>query len=465
MARHFLKPYATLIGFVTRVVDLVIIFLAAYIAHALIFGHFAPLPQHYLIATFLGLFIAFFYLNIVKVYLPIRVINLYKYFSLVTLAWTLIAVSLAFLAFLTKTGNWFSRLWFIYWLSLSYALSILVRIIAVSFLRFIRNRGHNLRRIVIIGTRPNAEHLLSILFDAKGSGYAVAAIMTDEDVPAHTTVQQVPIQSISNNLEQYIQENDIDEIWIAMQVGDMKKLDHILGELRFSTANIKLVPYITKLHLLNHSVSELAGMPILHLRNTPMEGGNKWLKSLEDKILALFILLLISPILLLLTLAIKLTSRGQVFYRQERVSWNNKKFKMIKFRTMPADAENKSGPVWAKQGESRATIVGGFLRKTSLDELPQFWNVLKGDMSIVGPRPERPIFVEQFKQEVPGYMQKHMVKAGITGWAQIHGWRGDTNLAKRIEYDLYYIENWSLWFDIKIIFMTLYKGFFHKNAY
>jgi len=162
---------------------------------------------------------------------------------------------------------------------------------------------------------------------------------------------------------------------------------------------------------------------------------------------------------------IKLLSPGPIFYKQERIGWNNEVFNIIKFRTLPIDAEHQSGPVWAQKGEQRATPIGNILRKSSLDELPQFFNVIKGNMSIVGPRPERPHFVEQFKDEIPGYMKKHMVKAGITGWAQVNGWRGNTDLHKRIEYDLYYIENWSLWLDIKIIVLTVFSGFMHKNAY
>ncbi len=196
-----------------------------------------------------------------------------------------------------------------------------------------------------------------------------------------------------------------------------------------------------------------------------MQGHARLLKAVEDRALAAGILLMIAPLMAMIAVAVKLSSPGPVFYRQERMSWNNRTFQMLKFRSMPVDAETGSGAVWAKAGENRATRVGAFLRRTSLDELPQFINVLKGDMSIVGPRPERPVFVHKFKHEIPAYMKKHMVKAGITGWAQVNGWRGSTDLHKRIECDLFYIENWSLWFDIKIVIMTLFKGFVHKNAY
>ena len=184
---------------------------------------------------------------------------------------------------------------------------------------------------------------------------------------------------------------------------------------------------------------------------------------LEDKVLALLILLVISPVMLAVALGVKLSSPGPVFYRQERVGLNNRSFGMLKFRSMPVDVE-KDGVRWGGATDKATTRFGQFIRQTSLDELPQFLNVLWGDMSIVGPRPERPMFVEQFKNEIPDYMKKHLVKAGITGWAQVHGWRGDTDLKTRIEFDLFYIENWSIWLDLKIIFLTVFKGFLNKNA-
>ncbi len=189
----------------------------------------------------------------------------------------------------------------------------------------------------------------------------------------------------------------------------------------------------------------------------------KILKRIEDIMLSMIILVIVSPIMLILAIGIKTTSRGPILYRQTRVTLNNKNFEMLKFRSMPINTE-KNDVQWGNSQEKVKTKFGQFIRVTSLDELPQFLNVLKGDMSIVGPRPERDIFIKSLSKEVPGYMNKHLVKAGITGWAQINGWRGDTSLKKRIEFDLYYIKNWTLWFDIKIIFLTIFKGFFNKNA-
>jgi putative colanic acid biosynthesis UDP-glucose lipid carrier transferase len=227
-----------------------------------------------------------------------------------------------------------------------------------------------------------------------------------------------------------------------------------------------MVPDMSSLRMLNQSVSQIDGIPIINMSVSPMQRGNLLAKWLEDKVLSILILLLISPLMLIISLAVALTSPGPVFYTQERISWNGKRFKMLKFRTLHLDADTQNGaPVWGNARSKKTTPIGAFLRKTSLDELPQFINVLKGDMSIVGPRPERTVFVDQFKHEIDCYMKKHLVKAGITGWAQINGWRGDTCIKTRVDYDLYYIEHWSLWFDPKIILLTLRKGFIHSNAY
>jgi putative colanic acid biosynthesis UDP-glucose lipid carrier transferase len=227
---------------------------------------------------------------------------------------------------------------------------------------------------------------------------------------------------------------------------------------------IRLVPDIYGFHLFNHSITEVAGMPVLNLTDTPLSGVNSSLKRVEDVLLAAFLLVLSTPLWLLIAIGIKASSRGPVLYRQERVTWNGQRFQMLKFRTMPVDAEASSGPIWSNGQASRATPFGAFLRRFSLDELPQLLNVLSGDMSMVGPRPERPEFVAQFRRDIPGYMQKHLVKAGITGWAQVNDLRGDSDLTQRIQYDLYYIEHWSVWFDLGIIALTLWHILTSRNA-
>ena len=257
----------------------------------------------------------------------------------------------------------------------------------------------------------------------------------------------------------------IDQVWIALPLRAESRVREILTLLREHAVEIRFVPDIFGFHLLNHSLTEVAGLPVLSLTATPMAGSARLVKALEDYALGAVVFALALPMMTLIALGIKLTSPGPVLYRQARVTWNGEHFEMLKFRTMPVDAERTSGPVWLRRGEARATRFGALLRRLSLDELPQLANVLRGDMSLVGPRPERPEFVEQFRREIPGYMQKHLVKAGITGWAQVNDLRGDTDLARRIQFDLYYIDHWSLWFDLRILALTLWHILTSRNAH
>jgi len=257
----------------------------------------------------------------------------------------------------------------------------------------------------------------------------------------------------------------VDQIWIALPLRSESRIQELLTQLRQHSVEVRLVPDLFNFVLLNHSVTEVAGLPVINLTESPLSGVNRVIKGTEDIVLSMLLLLAASPAILLIALGVKLSSHGPVFYRQERVTWNGERFQMLKFRTMPVDAEAATGPVWARAGEQRATAFGSFLRRSSLDELPQLINVLKGDMSLVGPRPERPEFVERFRQQIPGYMQKHLVKGGITGWAQVNDLRGDTDLTRRIEYDLYYIDNWSLMFDLRILCLTLWHILTSHNAH
>lgn len=257
----------------------------------------------------------------------------------------------------------------------------------------------------------------------------------------------------------------IHDVYLALPLGQAPRIEALVEALSSRTARVYYVPDLPDLGVLNARATDLDGLPVLHLIDEVPRRLSWIVKRVFDVAFSLAVLVLLSPVLLALALGVKLSSRGPVFYRQERVTLGGERFGMLKFRSMPVDAEAASGAVWAKAGERRATPFGAFLRRTSLDELPQFWNVLRGDMSVVGPRPERPVFVEEFRRRVPGYMLKHTVPAGITGWAQVHGWRGDTSLEKRIEYDLYYIQHWSLKLDLKIVLLTVFKGFVHQNAY
>lgn len=362
--------------------------------------------------------------------------------------WVAILALILLWLFVFRASHDFSRIWFVLWSITSLLLLWVERLCIYALLRALRRSGFNLRHVALVGSGPAAENLKQRLANSGWSGYAIALVVSATDEASLTKLADA----------------EVDEVWLALPLGDEAAIKDALHALRHTTASIRFVPDLFTLRLINHGVSDVLGMPMYDLSTTPMTGTNQLVKWLEDKVLSSLILLLISPVFILLALGVKLTSSGPVFYRQERVGLNNKPFQMLKFRSMPVDTE-KTGVKWGGSAAKATTRFGQFIRKTSLDELPQFLNVLKGDMSIVGPRPERPMFVEQFKEEIPDYMKKHMVKAGITGWAQVHGWRGDTDLKTRIEYDLYYIENWSLWLDLKIIFMTILKGFVNQNAY
>jgi exopolysaccharide biosynthesis polyprenyl glycosylphosphotransferase len=229
--------------------------------------------------------------------------------------------------------------------------------------------------------------------------------------------------------------------------------------------DVKVVPDLLQVIALRARLEDLDGVPVINVNDVPLQGVNSAVKRAIDIVISASALAVLAVPLGLVALAVRLTSRGSVFYRQERMGLDGKSFTIVKFRSMFNDAERETGPVWAREDDPRVTPFGRFLRRSNLDEMPQLWNVLRGDMSIVGPRPERPHFVQQFKHRIPQYMLRHKVKAGLTGWAQVNGWRGNTPLEKRIEYDLYYIENWSVRLDLKIMWLTLLRGFFHKHAY
>jgi Undecaprenyl-phosphate glucose phosphotransferase len=229
--------------------------------------------------------------------------------------------------------------------------------------------------------------------------------------------------------------------------------------------DVKVVPDLLQVIALRARLEDLDGVPVINVNDVPLQGFNSVVKRVIDVIISTIALVLLSPVIGAIGALVRLTSPGPVFYRQERMGLDGKSFTIVKFRSMYDNAERDTGPVWTMRNDPRVTPFGRFLRRSNLDELPQLWNVLRGDMSIVGPRPERPHFVEQFKHRIPQYMLRHKVKAGLTGWAQVNGWRGNTPLEKRIEYDLYYIENWSVRLDLKIMWLTLVKGFFHKHAY
>ncbi len=359
---------------------------------------------------------------------------------------------------------YFSRLHMILFGAIMPTLMIGLRVVTFYTLYRARVSGRNVRRVLIIGAGRAGRQLQSSFDQYPWMGLEVVGFLDDErqDEPDVLGVTDDALKVVDDFTAK---ETPIDYVYIALPLKAIEKVTQIVDELSRRLTHVCLVPDLFQFNLLNSRITDVDGLPVLHiLDEAPMEYRH-FVKRVIDVVFSSLFLLVISPVLLIIAVVVKLSSKGPVFYKQERMGLNGQKFNILKFRTMPTDSEAGTGPVWAKPGEKRATRAGAFLRKTSLDELPQFINVLKGDMSVVGPRPERPVFIENFKQQVPRYMLRHKMKAGITGWAQINGWRGNTSIEKRIEYDLYYIQNWSIKLDIKIMWLTLWKGFVSDNAY
>lgn len=358
----------------------------------------------------------------------------------------------------------FSRLHMILFGVITPTLMISARLILYTIVRRLRQKGLNTKRVLIVGAGDVGHRLEQAFAQYPWMGLDVIGFLDDYKPDVPRVLGSVDdLEAVADRFE--ADGTPIDYVYIALPLAASKRIEHVLNVFSTRVTHVCLVPDIFQYDIINSRVTDIEGLPVIHLLDeAPMEF-KRIIKRVIDIAFSAAFLLVASPLMLLIALAVKLSSKGPVFYKQERMGLNGQTFNMLKFRSMPVQAEAASGPVWATAGENRATPVGSFLRKTSLDELPQFINVLRGDMSVVGPRPERPVFIEDFKQQIPQYMLRHKMKAGITGWAQVHGWRGNTSLEKRIEYDIYYIQNWSLLLDLKIMLMTPFKGLVHENAY
>jgi len=331
-------------------------------------------------------------------------------------------------------------------------------------LRTLRARGVNLRRILAVGEGQTMESLIARLDSYPELGLRVVGIVTDETSNVEAVCGK-PVLGHFGETKELMKTTSADEVIISLPPEQTPKLDQLLELLKDETLDIRLIPDVHRYVTLGCQVDEFEGTPIVRINDSPLVGLGAFAKRATDVVVSAVALVALMPLLLLIGLLVKLESPGPAIYSQERLGLNGRRFRMLKFRSMRADAESKTGAVWCSPSDDRRTAFGGFLRRTSLDELPQLWNVLCGDMSLVGPRPERPVFVDQFRKEIPNYMLRHKVHAGITGWAQVNGWRGNTSLSARIECDLFYIRNWSYLLDLKIMVLTIWKGFINKNAY
>ena len=470
--KGFLKGHANVLNLFLRCADWSLVFACGVLSYYLSNAYetytalgVAGLPQHYLPAILLAVILVAMVFPLFTVYRVWRGSSTLTEIKYLTMAWFMVALLLTALAFITKSGSDYSRSWMGIWFSSVWVSLVGTRVFLRLTLRWLRSSGFNQRHIVIVGTGEQATVVTARLQSSSWFGLDIAAFFSSASNSLPPKFDGKRIITELDALRRFVVENDIDQVWISLPHSEEKTIREVIGVLEDTSTDIRYVPDIFEYQLMHHSLSEIAGVPVVNISYTAIDGANRIVKMVEDYVLAFVLLVLASPLMLLIALGVKLSSPGPVLYRQRRVGWNGKEFTMLKFRSMPVGAESDTGPVWADKSDGRATPFGAFLRKTSLDELPQLINVLRGEMSLIGPRPERPVFVQQYKDEIPHYMKKHLVKAGVTGWAQVHGWRGNTCLHTRIEHDLYYIENWSLWLDIKIIIMTVFRGLVHRNAY
>lgn len=351
-----------------------------------------------------------------------------------------------------------SRITLAYYFLFSSLSLVILRISIRNFLRRIRRKGFNLRHYLLVGDGPQILDFIDKIKLFKDSGISLVGWIDSKEQTKFEDVKRIHL-----SIEEYLKNNHPDAIVFGYPAKDFHHTEILLKKFHNNIYNLIVLPDLSY-SFIGHNISEFAGIPLITLNTPSLSTFDVITKRIFDFTSSLIGIILISPLLFIIGLLVKLTSPGPIFYGQERMGLDGKSFKMWKFRSMRADAES-TGAGWTVENDPRRTKFGTFLRETSLDELPQLFNVLVGDMSLVGPRPERPVYVEKFKEEIPAYMLRHKMKAGITGWAQVNGWRGNTSLEKRIECDIFYIKNWSLWFDLKILFLTFFKGFINRNAY
>lgn len=373
---------------------------------------------------------------------------------------------MAFILFLylSKQSD-FSRTMIFIFFVINVCVEVIVRNIIREGLRNMRRNGYNQKHVLLVGYSRVAEQYIDRVKANPDWGYVIRGILAD-NIPRGTEYRGIKVLGRTENLTIILPENRLDEIIITLGLAEYHKLEHIVSMCEKSGVHTKFVPDYNNIIPTRPYTEDLLGLPVVNIRRVPLNNMlNAFVKRCVDLFGAVVALILFSPVMAITAAIIKATSPGPLIFRQERIGLQNKPFQMYKFRSMIVQDKESEKKGWTTKEDPRVTPIGKFIRKTSIDELPQLINVLKGDMSLIGPRPERPQFVEKFREEIPRYMVKHQVRPGLTGWAQVNGYRGDTSIKKRIEYDLYYIENWSLGFDFKILFLTFFKGFINKNAY
>ena len=467
-SRSLLRENSGLLELIQRFMDPLLVVASGVALYAIQFGDL-NFPRNYvfiLTGSFLLCFAVFPFFNI---YRPYRGASLWVETQTLASAWTVVFAALVISLFMTKTSSYFSRLWIGQWAVAGFVTLVFFRMALRGGLRLLRKHGYNLRVVAIAGAGTLGRDVARRLAASPWTGLKVVGFYDDDPSLQRQAFEGVEVRGVLHRLPKDVAELGIDQVWIALPLHHNLEVRSLVTSLSRQPVQVTFVPDIYGVQLLNHSIGEVAGFPVIHLMESPLAGVNGLLKAIEDKLLASLILLATSPLMLIIGIGVRLTSPGPIFFGQRRGGLHGERIWVWKFRTMKHTVEPQGMVTQAMPGDSRVTAFGAFLRRTSLDELPQFFNVLKGDMSIVGPRPHAVEHDEFYQRQIDAYMLRHHVKPGITGWAQINGWRGETGelekMGMRIKHDLYYINNWSLWFDLRIIFMTVFMMIRGKNAH
>ncbi len=453
---------------VQRVLDPVLVLAVGVLLFAIQFHHL-DFSRNYLLILSGAFLLCMAVFPFFDMYRLQRGASLWSEARSVASAWTLVVAGLAVMLFATKTGSDFSRLWIGRWAVAGFVALVLLRLCIRGGLRLIRRQGYNLRFVAIAGAGELGRGLARQLAAAPWTGLKVIGLYDDDPRLQGLDFDGAIVRGGLHRLAKEAKTLGIDQVLIALPLQQDKKVSALVNQLSKLSVQVTLVPDIYGFQLLNHSIGEVAGFPVIHLMQSPLSGVRGFVKAIEDKVLAALILLLASPLMVLIVLGIQVTSPGAIFFRQLRGGLHGERIRVWKFRSMKPHAATPGKIDQAVLGDHRITPFGAFLRRTSLDELPQFFNVLAGDMSIVGPRPHAIEHDDFYRKKIDVYMLRHHVKPGITGWAQINGWRGETGelikMEMRVKHDLYYISNWSIWFDLRIIFMTMYIVLTGRNAH
>jgi len=444
---------------IVPVVDTLAILLGGLVAHWLRFDN-VQLHDRYVLAIAIMALMAVLLNGLLGAYTRWRITSISTLLGRLLLVWCIVGILATSTIFFAHVAERYSRLWVGISLLVSFVLAGGARVLAQAVLRQARMKGRARRSVFLVGP---GSHLIDVargMRASPGEGYSIAGV---------ERLSQMPGDACLERLKRRVDSSEAREVWICLPLEMGGVVRSIFHALRNHTAEVRFIPDFRDMHLLNHRMSEVAGHYAIDLSVTPMNGMARVIKRLEDIVVGGLISILILPVCIGIAIGIKMTSPGRVLFKQYRTGNNGKCFKVYKFRSMEVHEENEGAVTQATQGDPRVTKLGAFLRRTSLDELPQFYNVLQGRMSIVGPRPHALAHNEYYRELVESYMRRHKVKPGITGWAQVNGLRGETDtlekMERRVEYDLWYIDNWSLWLDLRIIFLTIFKGFTNKNAY